>query len=282
MTNDNHDDETNDSDYESDDSDNESNDGDYNPDDFDDEKSLHHRLAYVCEFNYFRRFIFLVKVNSPFDKGITKNALMIASIYNRYEMVEYLIKHGLKMESDNYYPLGQACQHGNLALAVLLIDNGIDVNSGNSFALQQACEYGHIELVNYLIVKGATINERSGTSWSCCGNVKYNIRENMISRALCRASEKKHIDIAKLLIEHGARYDDLNVLSPFVPAVKNGHLELVNLLIGNYTDVDKAKRYTLGLACEYNQIHIARHLIDNDLLIPEKIRYTCEKNILNR
>jgi ankyrin repeat protein len=88
-------------------------------------------------------------------------------------------------------------------------------------------ENGDIERVKKLIGSGSNINARS---IDCEFRIHGSARED--KTALMFAAEKGHVEIARLLIEHGADItaEDTMRGPAWMYAVENGHLEILKLL----------------------------------------------------
>ena len=142
------------------------------------------------------------------------------------EIVEDLIgsdKDLLKIMTVFGTPLHVAASHGQLEIAKLLIRLGADVNrkggvSGGS-ALNQAASAGHIDLVHLLLSSGAELD------------VSEPERNPLFS-----AIYGGHLEIAKLLVEHGidihAQYngDSMKNMDAFAFAIERGQKEIADLL----------------------------------------------------
>jgi ankyrin repeat protein len=60
-------------------------------------------------------------------------------------------------EDKLYHMLQWASKHGNLEVIKYLYKRGIDINTRHNNALLRASENGHLEVVKYLVEKGADI-----------------------------------------------------------------------------------------------------------------------------
>jgi len=134
---------------------------------------------YDCAFSSKKLYNFLEKTISSGDKTT----------------LEALINNGAKIDqrnSDKETALLKALESKHEDIAMLLIEKGADVNvqgkRGENTPLILAAEHGFKNVVEQLFKKGAKIDQRNSSK----------------KTALLKALEKKHEDIAMLLIEKGA------------------------------------------------------------------------------
>ena len=105
----------------------------------------------VIERNDIKDFERLVAayVNHPLGATVLPEALRLAVIYSRVEMVKLLLKRGVNPNlrpTVKYTPLMQAASSGNLELVKLLLDTGAELNAQNESghtALDEAEMYTH-------------------------------------------------------------------------------------------------------------------------------------------
>ncbi len=105
--------------------------------------------------------------NRPLGAAVLPNALRVAVIYSRVEMVKLLLERGVNPNTPStsveYTPLMQAASSANLELVKLLVDAGADLNPENQHgrtALDEAEMYTHASekpraVVTFLKERGA-------------------------------------------------------------------------------------------------------------------------------
>jgi ankyrin repeat protein len=179
--------------------------------------------------------------------------------------------------------LHRACWKGDIVTVKTLITQGISIDTPDErgFApLHIAVARGKLEVSKYLIEKGANLEKLNMTgdsilntaiSWGYSNLVKL-LLESGLSPSYRGSPEKlyplfsaclcKELDIAKLLIKHGANvnitetYEDGKKWNPLAVAISSNSPELVKLLIQNGANPKNPK-----LGFKYKE-HIA-HLLEN-------------------
>jgi hypothetical protein len=91
-----------------------------------------------------------VYIKHPLGAAVLPNALRVAVIYSRVEMVKLLLERGVNPNTPSiavgYTPLMQAASSANLELVKLLVDAGADLNAEDQHgrtALDDAETYTH-------------------------------------------------------------------------------------------------------------------------------------------
>ena len=149
-------------------------------------------------------------------------ALMEACRSGNVQLVEFLLKHGAKVEetaSSGVTALWLAAGEGHLEIVKLLLNHGGDANNARSdgiTALMVASAGGHVDVVEELLRAGAIADAKDSVGLT----------------ALINAAENGTVPLVKLLLEHGA---SVHVLSdtgftPLIIASAQGHLEVVKIL----------------------------------------------------
>ncbi|OFW27113.1 MAG: hypothetical protein A3J28_05865 [Acidobacteria bacterium RIFCSPLOWO2_12_FULL_60_22] len=175
-----------------------------------------------------------VDVNARHADGST--ALAWAAHWNDLEMADLLISAGADVNAQNEYgvpPLWLACNNGSAAMVEKLVKAGANPNAtlletGETALMTCARSIGNPDAVKSLLAHGADVN----------------VKEKQKGQtALMWALERRHQDVARVLIEHGA---DIHAKSkggftPLLFAARQGDLDSARLLLERGADVnDKA------------------------------------------
>lgn len=164
-------------------------------------------------------------VNAVNENGST--ALHFAADKGRTEVVRFLLDHGASVNvksKSGSTPLLLAARSGSLETVRLLLDRGAEVNvetgAGqghiNWSPLSTVAESGSLEIVRLLLSRGADPNLPNGAP-------------------LGLAATKKHRDIVRLLLEHGASAGKEHALRLMA---LHGDVETVRLLLDHGADVN--------------------------------------------
>ena len=173
-----------------------------------------------------------------------QTALYMASSHGYSEVVRSLIDHGANLntqreDNDNtqhvsWTPLQVAIHKGHLDIALLLLERGADPDSryhGDQTALYMASSRGYSEVVGSLIDRGADLDS------PCQDN---NNTQHVRWTPLQVSINNGHLDIALLLLEHGAdpepRYHGEQ--TAIYMASSRGYTEIVQSLLGYGADLD--------------------------------------------
>jgi hypothetical protein len=171
-----------------------------------------------------------VDINVRDEEGFTP--LLTAVESNHKELSEYLILKGanLKAKSNDGRDLFEvACRAGNIALAKKLLDDG-HASKRRPSLLSDVVLSGHVESVEYLLTDESNVNFQGedGSTPLTITICASQIRNQPVTKH--PASEDDYARIVELLLEHGAKVDQINA-----PVVK--------LLLGKHLDVNaKNKR----------------------------------------
>lgn len=165
-------------------------------------------------------------------------------------------------------PLMVACGEGDLAAVKLLLEHG--ANPCNPTRDQEGCDIlmyacigGNPEIVNLLLDEyscGLLMGTTSGSGNS----------------ALMLAVERGHYEVARLLLERGARVNDHNGRgeSALSLAIKSGNHDLMALFLGKYMEAVKQERHTpLTRAAENNDFEVVKLLLNEGFAVNQADKF---------
>ncbi len=146
-------------------------------------------------------------------------------------------------------------------------DTALNVNASTS--LMVASSLGSLDVVKWLLSRGVNVKartiledpEKSPGVADCT--------------ALHLACARNHVEVAKVLIEHGAdlSQQDGNGNSPFILACAKGHLEMIRLLIEHGANVEMTNGHSwtpLLVAVDQDQVAVAKFFISQGANINAK------------
>jgi ankyrin repeat protein len=199
---------------------------------------------------------------------VNKAALMVAVSNGHAEVVKLLLAHKEvdvnKADNNGKTLLFVAAAKGHVGVVKLLLaKKGVDVNKTNQYGetpLKQAAERGHAEAVKLLLAKkGVDVNKASGYQGWIDGyrfDDGYKVKLIFKQTPLMEAVRNGHAEVVKLLLAH--KEVDVNKAgyggTPLLAAVARRHAEVVKLLLEEGVDVNKAY---LGLTPLALAVHIA-------------------------
>jgi ankyrin repeat protein len=158
-----------------------------------------------------------------------RTLLMIAVYNNYYEISKLLIenKADINIQDDmKNNPFLYSGAEGQLEILKLLVKAGADTKITNRYggvALIPASERGHTETVRYLLENtDIDVNHINNLGWTA-----------LLEAIILGNGGKDHIEIVKLLLEHGADPDiaDRNGVTPLEHARDRNFKEIESLLI---------------------------------------------------
>lgn len=169
-----------------------------------------------------------VDVNAAEIDGTTP--LHWAARVNDVATAELLVRAGANVKAANRYqvmPLSVACMNGNAAMIGLLLKAGADANTalpGGETALMTAARTGSLEGVKLLLENGADVNAKEAGRGQT---------------ALMWAASEGHKDVVRTLLDSGANVKARSAggFTPFLFAVRDGRLEITNMLLAAGADV---------------------------------------------
>ena len=165
-----------------------------------------------------------------------RSPLMFASEHGFCEMARLLLDMGAQVNLQNTNGMSALMSSSNKEVVKLLLENGAQVdlqdNAGIS-ALMFASKQGFFGVAKLLVDKGAQVNLRDNAGRSvlvwACRNLSEEIEDF--------GEVYSHYEIAKLLLESGAKLD-LPEDSLYMSACKRGDCGVVELLLDAGVEVD--------------------------------------------
>ena len=100
--------------------------------------------------------------------------------------------------TDKADALSAAARSGDAAAVKALLDEGVDVNTKYRYGvtvLIYACDHGHLDVVKLLVDRGADVNVKDSF---------YGATPLMMAVSPAQKRKPAHLEIAKLLLAHGA------------------------------------------------------------------------------
>lgn len=193
-----------------------------------------------------------LRLVSPIWKAISERQISLQYTDIGLVLNEKLIHLSEIIHSENFNTcihccFEYSCEIYNKILIRIIIDNPIwkigmrshpnlDVNDKGMFysrcGLAGACRGGHMALVQLMIpriVNGNTQSSTHGYCWYC-----HMQHMDCWILGMCGANQNNHLDIAKLMIEKGAKNADIDTWNRELrSACGKGYLEIVKLMIKN-------------------------------------------------
>ncbi len=187
-----------------------------------------------------------VDAESTETDGVTP--LICAALFNRTRLAKLLIARGVKVNVVTCLgltPLHLACEKSNGKIVSLLLEQGAEVNACHSghTALDNAVAQGDLGIIKQLIDAGADVNLDhwfGSTLWGApSGHYSLTSTAGALGSPLCAAIRLNRVDIAALLLAHGAdvqameragsrqKEGEIQVLAR---AYQHGNLDMIKLL----------------------------------------------------
>ncbi|HEX2948928.1 MAG TPA: ankyrin repeat domain-containing protein [Armatimonadota bacterium] len=202
------------------------------------------------------------------------------------DLAQFLIDNGADIHEtfwgDRIAIVHFACMSGSQDIVSLLLDKGVDVNTSTVAGyttMYYACQSHNIKLASFLLDRGASVNMtftprannqgiEDTLKWLIGANGKR--RPNLqMSSPLLLAALTQQTDMAKLLVEHGARLTDATPdegINALHLAVMTDNKNLLEYLVQKGMDVNSptASGFTpLHCACATQNIDVATWLLDH-------------------
>ena len=218
-------------------------------------------------------------LNAISDDGYGPTALSEAVRRGDYELVKYMLERGARIHPSgvNRSPLVQASGERGVehaGIVELLLERGAFTDKADGYsnrnALQNAAYRGSLSTVRMLLERGADVNFQDSSSrtasytplmYACLAKdfdkvytliengANPSIRDQNGSTALIHASRRGGERIMSLLLQHGAKANDVDNLgaSAFLRAIENGcSADVIKLLLGHGADTKIVVRGPFG------------------------------------
>ncbi len=229
-------------------------------------------LYFAAKNGYIDRVNLLLKYNANINQPNQDEwiPLHISAYEGQFEVAKLLIYSGARINSstkEGKAALDIATEKGIIDLlkqkilaekdVVLQSDNNVKHTHVSAHSVHELCDVcydGRLEDVRKIVVTGAGINYNE--NYSC----------NTKSMLIKWTAQKGQLEIAKLLIDSGAKVNQKNEddETPLYGAAKYGHLEITKLLIDFGADANQATTYgftPLQIASEGGHLEVAKLLI---------------------
>ncbi|BCS30013.1 uncharacterized protein APUU_80316A [Aspergillus puulaauensis] len=230
------------------------------------------------------------KIDITDDSGMMP--LVTSIYYDRTDIMEKLLANGADPNDtpdSAWTPLNPACEIGNKEIIELLLArNGIDINKEDNkgrFPLAEACSSGYREIVSLLLAhKSIKVNRKDNHGWTpliyACRSGDTKLAElfldaespadidmpgNESQTPLSVASELGYCEIARKLVQHGARVDTASDKgwTALHYASYYGHTDVVQLLMDNEAALDSRSHggcTALHLASQQGYVEVVKTL----------------------
>ena len=178
--------------------------------------------------------ILKILIDKGFDINLENyNILNDAVKYGHFDFVKLLLEIGITAYSEFI----TACQKGHYRIVKLLMEHGVDLHNLGNEALVMASTNGHTDIVKLLIENGVDIHIKNYMNLDDTDNNfineihTYTNIKDFSEAPLFSSVYFGHVDVVKVLIEHGA---DIHVHygSILLLAAARGWIDIVRILIG--------------------------------------------------
>ncbi|XP_071095704.1 uncharacterized protein [Haliotis cracherodii] len=232
-------------------------------------------LHLACKGGHTDAVMLLISECDTSARNIDGNTpLHLACEERKLRVVEVLLKTNGDVTLLNYQaftPFDIICQKGYLDIAILVL-NATSYplpHDGYNTPLHAACRGGYTELVKILLRYNSNRSVCNNTSRMNCRfessrPLMFSMSGNDVKQTpFFEACKNGHIDIVRLLIEKGADVsaaaadDDDDCYTALHLACKNGHVDIVRLLIEKGADVSAA---AAAVAADDDDGYTALHL----------------------
>lgn len=197
--------------------------------------------------------------------------------YVELETVKFLIEKGadinLKDKSDQT-PFNIACKYEKFEIVEFLISKNnelnlnVNIKDAGKALLYIACTHGNLDAMKFYIAQGISVHS------------KYSHKTTTLLSIACKFN---HFEIVKFLIENNVDINcmDCDSNTPLYTACKEGNLEIVQLLLPKYHNLNSClnaknrfNNTALHLSCESGNIDLVQFLFDNGANIDQDESWT--------
>lgn len=195
------------------------------------------------------------------DNNLNKeNLLFYCAKYNHLNIIKLLVKYNVNLRQETDMALYYASGSGNLDIVKYLIHSGLYEHIASSF--DESYKNNHFETTKFLLEQDTMINDPEFR--------RFYFKSNMIK------SLKYNLDIFKILVEYGIRYNfDMSFLNEIlIDSAGDGNLNIVKTLI------EYNHNYQLNLDLE-NAIIFSREQNERETLNYLKTHYSEDAESVN-
>jgi ankyrin repeat protein len=189
-----------------------------------------------------------------------ETALMVAAGKGHTEIVKLLLEMGANPDIQNDFngtALLNAAKEGHTESLRLILEADLEIDAKDihgATALMHATQRGDTEMVRLILQKNPDVNLREDGRWGS------------FSPALKMAAEGGHVDIVKLLLEHGADTSDQAVLGTALwGAARSCEPNILQLMLDNGAVVNTGRyaKSPLLQATGCSDVEIVKTLLEN-------------------
>lgn len=157
-----------------------------------------------------------------------RTALQIAAMNQYYDLVQYLIAIGSDINAqDNkcFNPFLWGCIHNDLKLVKMLVKAGADLERLTRFGgngLTPASEKGNVEVVEFLLTEtDINPNHTNNLGWTA-----------LIEAAILKTDDERQQKVVELLLTHGADPNMVDAYgkTPLTLAKEKGHMNIAKII----------------------------------------------------
>jgi len=239
-----------------------------------------------------------LNINYQDSDGNTALHYICSHKSQKKDVILYIVKTFLQHDIDvniqnnkGFTPLMYACQNDNEDVARLLIHHKADINAvnhNNQTALMLSFLEPNRETINLLITNGAnldiqdTLHQDTALTMACQhyqntiivkdliiqGKANINLANGDGNTPLILACQNDSINVAKLLVDHGADVNARNSIdqtSALPVTINNCNYSLMKYLLDHQANIDIVNvrgETPLILACKINNKYMAEYLLE--------------------
>lgn len=206
-----------------------------------------HKFVQYGNYNRVKKYI---SFNLPLEILSNENTLLyIASMYNRFNIVNLLVESNAVIDSINTLnqtPLTIASWNGHYEIVEYLLNKKANVNHSDKYkqtALSGSAIYGHNNIVELLLNNNADINLID------CDKI------NALELSVYHGNN----DVSETLIKYGAINNKTSTLKH---AIRHGHEEIVKQLLNNNININNGDDIPIVDASDIGNLEIVKILLN--------------------